>query len=181
MASLQLAPAPRARTQVILIGTDLSEGADSALTYALNLASELSAAVLVVHVVEHIELKRGRNAPLVRKRMLALSNLIDGLRSDAERELAKQLRRVGTSAARTATEVVSGRPASALLSIASKKKAMLLVLGSAEPAAGLGQVAQRVLRAAPCPVVIVPASELPRRPVRGKPRLHLVQKPSKRK
>jgi len=54
MPKLHLVPQPRARADVIVVGSDLAGTSDAALNYALHLGRALVAQVVVVHIAEHI-------------------------------------------------------------------------------------------------------------------------------
>ena len=180
MPKLQLAPLPRERRDVIVVGSDLAETSDAALSYGLYLGRALAARVIIVHIAAHIELKKGRQKPLVRNDLLTLQRVIESQRAVAEEQLAKQLRRTKTRASEAESEVRSGRPSRDLLLIAQKKRAMLLVLGGGEQGTGLGHVTQRILSGSRVPVVVVPVVS-GKRSSAPNAKLHLVAAPAGRR
>jgi nucleotide-binding universal stress UspA family protein len=130
----------------VVVGTDFSPGAHYAVLYAGELAKALGAGLTVVHVDEKAAVVPGSDLAKVegwsdRARM-------DGLvRELVERDV------------RARGVVRSGLPARGLCEAATEQNADLLVLGvharGCLPSAVLGSVAERVLREAPCPVVMV--------------------------
>ena len=127
---------------VILVPLDGSEQALAALPVARVLAEIERATLHVVHVGEH--------------------KLRDG-------ELLRRLRLETAVPERFAVEARAGEPAAEILFAARGMKPQLIVMcthTTAKPGARPGRTATRVLRNAPCPVVLVP-------PGRGSSAWHL--------
>lgn len=131
-------------TQQILAATDFSDNAEAAVAFAVRTAGALGARLHLLHV----------------------------LSPAAEKDVTRLL----TDAARTAGPIVAvvstaaGNPAEEILSYAAKHGIDLIVLG-AHGRTGLsrlllGNVAERVLRAARCPVLVVPAGPVETEPAR---------------
>ncbi len=182
MPRLQLVPAFRARSPLIFVGSDLTEGSDAALAYAVKLGMQLGANVVVLHVVEQIGQRHPQNSPLVRRRLLAVASKVDLQKATARRALAKQIGRLRLTPDDLVMEVAAGALPRTLIARTAKKRAVLLVLGLANQAAGLGAVGQAILKTTRVPVAIVPGAivERPQRRGPSKPKLSLVPKPRKR-
>jgi nucleotide-binding universal stress UspA family protein len=140
----------------LLVGSNLAETSDSALIFALRLASLLDVRLVVVHVVESTPLPKGKRAPLGKGERAAVRKVIDWHQASAKQLLIRQLRRVGGGPEQAELEVRSGTPAVELLAAARRRRATLLVLGTGD--GGPGHVGLRVLAATRVPVVIVPRS-----------------------
>ncbi|HSD11657.1 MAG TPA: universal stress protein [Candidatus Binatia bacterium] len=139
----------------ILVAVDFSKPSLAALRYGADLARMLKARLEIVHVVE----------PLTYAPMIGSAVDLDKFREEQERaaqrglaELATDLRRKGV---RCRTELKVGAAPSAILDLAKRSAAHLIVMAT-EGRHGigrllLGSVAERVVRNAPCPVLTVRA------------------------
>ena len=130
----------------VVVGTDFSPGSHYAVLYAGELAKALGAALTVVHVDEKAAFVPGSD-------LASAEGRSDRTRMDAlVRELIER-------DVRARGMVRAGLPARGLCEAATEQDADLIVLGvhgrPCLPAAVLGSVAERVLREAPCPVVMV--------------------------
>jgi nucleotide-binding universal stress UspA family protein len=133
--------------------TDFSECAEGARGLAVQLARALGAELILLHVAVE--------APLFREGLTAreeLERFFAEQREWARRaleELATQVRAQGVPAV---GRVVSGTPDQEISAAASRESAALIVMGThGRGALGrflLGSVADRVIRSAPCPVVV---------------------------
>jgi nucleotide-binding universal stress UspA family protein len=170
---LQLSSHSSVRTPLIVVASNLTRASDSAIRYALYLAPLLTARVLLLHVIEHVESKRGGKSPLVRHEHLAQQEMLEFKTLAAERQLTRQLRRVNAEAEGVTVAVRSGRVEVELLAATRQQANGLLLLGRAKRGATLGKVAERVLRGARIPVIIVPPPLVSKqeRPAKGKLRL----------
>jgi nucleotide-binding universal stress UspA family protein len=139
----------------ILIATDFGDTAASALTRGCELARTLDARVLLLHVVEDIGAHFGA---------LEYASALGKLQSDLEESARKKMRELlaGPDASALNVEVsvlTSSAPASAIVSVARDQHADLIVMGTHGrgkiASVLLGSVAERVLRTAPCPVLVV--------------------------
>ena len=135
----------------ILAVTDFSPCADEALLHALEMARRFDAAVTLLHVyaIPVIELPPGVI-------VAGSAEMIDGLVRSGNEALEARRR----SADRPLdTKLVEGIPFVEILRVATEGDYDLLVLGT-HGRTGLkhlvfGSVAERVVRKAPCPVLIV--------------------------
>lgn len=125
---------------VILVGADGSPGAESAVAQAVRLASMTAASLEVLFV---IDTGRPHN---------------EDLKAVADAALAKATALANAAGVEADTRVVAGDPAARLMAEADGRRADLICVG---PDAGLvggppriGRVASRVLREAPCSVLV---------------------------
>lgn len=148
----QLGPPPR----VILVGIDFSPSSRGALAWALDYARIAPCHLHTVHVVE----RRWRLSDLRSDLDTLRAELVD-VHDAAVAELGPLVddetrARVGS----LHEHVVLGDPAPEIVALAQELGAELLVVGShggdALHRLLVGGVASRVVRDAPCPVVVVP-------------------------
>jgi len=142
----------------ILVPTDFSAHAESALSTALDLAKQFDASVTLVHVFKPIALAFPDPSAVYNSALAA----------DAMNETAKTLNRMRDEAsakASTAVEAVlrTGSPTHEIVDFARSNGFDLIVMGT-HGRTGLahmliGSVAERVVRTAPCGVLIVRPSE----------------------
>jgi universal stress protein A len=137
----------------ILVPLDFSDNSTRALDYAHGLAQKFGAALHLVHVCEVPRLV----APAVDPYALAYTEWANRLGAEAEHELNRITPALGDVP--VTTEVLFGRPSSAIVDAASASGADLIVMGTHGHGvvmhALLGNVAERVVRTALCPVVTV--------------------------
>ena len=142
--------------QRIVVGTDGSAQAAKAVAWAAGLAAALKAELLLVHVfeIDPATLPGGYVVlppeDLARLRQDAQARL-DGLWSDAAR----------TAGARCRTMLLDGSAAGALMDMAAREQADLIVVGSRGRGGFaellLGSVGHHLTQHAVVPVVIVPS------------------------
>lgn len=146
-----------ARIRQILCPVDASDPSAKALRHAVDFARWSGASLMVLHV----------SAPAYATSPELLPLLLDGRTEDAERAIQKWLEAQFQSIDRTGVCVqVTARigvPARGIVACAGQLPADLIVMGT-HGATGferlvLGSVAERVLRTAPCPVLMVPPHE----------------------
>lgn len=147
--SIQDSLSPRVRShhplRTVLIGTSLGEESDQVVRTGLAVARAAGARVYLVHAAE--------------------LRLVFGLDLEARSELDRQIERVGIQKPELAgSEVRTGSPYRILAEAARQTGAGLIVVGAtgSGPLAAelLGSTADRVLRKASCPVLVV-RGELP--------------------
>jgi nucleotide-binding universal stress UspA family protein len=143
----------------IVVGTDGSETASKAVEHAARLASSLGAAFIAVTAYDPYppSLDRDRaEAPEEIKWRITASGVADEHAQDAVR-LA---RRAGVTEANAVSE--AGTAAEALLEVADRRRADLIVVGSRGMSSPsrflLGSVPNAVSHHAPCDVMIVRTS-----------------------
>lgn len=137
----------------ILVPVDFSANSRGALDYAHGLAVKFEAALHLVHVCETPSLM----TPALDAYAIAYADWTERLGQEAEKQLDSI-----TTALRDVTvtkEVLFGSPASAIVEAAGTNKADLIVMGTHGHGAVMhvlmGNVAERVVRTATCPVLTV--------------------------
>ena len=137
----------------ILVPLDFSANSTRALDYAHGLALKFDAAVHLVHVCEVPSMSIGAMDAYA----IAYSEWSQRLGEEAERQLTAIKSGLGGVAA--TTEVLFGSPAAAIIDAAGTNSADLIVMGTHGHGAlmhvMMGNVAERVVRMAPCPVLTV--------------------------
>ncbi|MBI4481813.1 MAG: universal stress protein [Acidobacteria bacterium] len=131
----------------ILVTTDFSEGSADAMSYALSLAQESQARVTLLHVLDD-------PAGEIPDRYRAV--LLRGIREQLQEMVPDEVR----NWCEVTTEVEVGVPYRRILTLAAERSVDLLVMnihgkGMLDRAL-LGVTAERVIRAAPCPVLAIP-------------------------
>ena len=150
-------PSPRTAClhplRTVLVGTSLGEESDRVVRAGLAVARAAGARVALVHAIPDesrfsaLEIGRGED-------------FAAELSADAREALARQVERLGLLTSEIAfTEVVAGEPHRVLVESAQRAGADLIVVGAtgAGPLAAelLGSTADRVLRKATCPVLLI--------------------------
>ena len=141
--------------KTVVVATDFTEQSQLALEYARVFARRFGAALRVLHVVD-IPAMVGAEVPLP-----DVAELTDRAVAEAQEELRRALAPlVDTDAI---GQVLVGRAAESIVRYASDHDADLIVMGT-HGRRGLahfflGSVAERVIRAAPCPVFTVKDAE----------------------
>lgn len=140
--------------QTILVPFDFSEHSEKAFTWALAMAEKWVSRVVLLHVVP-----APSYPPLVTSSYFDLADFESRLQADAEARAAEFLANVNQQSVQIDTQVVVGEPFSDICRVADHTKADLIVMGS-HGRTGLshvllGSVAERVVRHAPCPVLVV--------------------------
>ena len=137
----------------ILVATDFSSSSRRALDYAAGVARKFDASLHLVHVCE---VPRMFTASMDAYAM-ACTDWNKRLGEEAERELKKIA--ALPQGLQVTTEVLFGSPAPAIVEAADTNDADLIVMGTHGHGAVmhlmLGNVAERVVRTAPCPVLTV--------------------------
>jgi nucleotide-binding universal stress UspA family protein/mono/diheme cytochrome c family protein len=137
----------------ILVPLDFSANSARALDYAHELAKQVGAALHLVHVCEVPSIM----TPSLDAYAIAYSDWSQRLGEEAEKLLVKEVARLGDVAGVT-SEVLFGNPAHAIVNAAAAGSD-LIVMGTHGHGAlmhmMMGNVAERVVRMAPCPVLTV--------------------------
>jgi len=139
--------------KTILVPTDLSDGAEEALDFALELAGRLGATVHLLNVI-------GIPALGVPELGVALtSNVIDGMVRDNQVALEKLADRKRGGAPIGEVLLRTGDARDAICQAAKEVHADLIVMGThgrrGVTRALLGSVTESVIRQSPCPVLTV--------------------------
>jgi nucleotide-binding universal stress UspA family protein len=156
--------------KTLLAAVDFSDTAMDATGYARELAHSFDARVHLLHVVpDPLQQPWAVEAP-----GLDFPGLAEQWRAEAHERLQALGAQAGLDADRTVLAVAAGVPHRAIVDYATEHAVDLIVLGSHGhgPVVHflLGSVAERVVRQAVCPVLIVPHKALrtiPRTPATG--------------
>jgi len=151
-------PCPNRPLRTVLIGTSLEAESDGVVRSGLAVARAAGARVQLLHAVAGGPQLPGPETGLG-------ADFTEVLVSECKERLQAQLARLGVSAAELAgAEVLAGEPHRVLIDAALAAGADLIVVGAtgSGPLAAelLGSTADRVLRKAACPVLVV-RGELP--------------------
>jgi universal stress protein A len=151
--------------QTLMVATDFSEVSEAAMTHAVRLARALNALLYMVHVVpeDDVQLLTELNKHMLSQ--ITAETLHEVLYTDADKRLTAIVDRLQGADLVQERLIVTGRPAEAILSWAASKQPQVLILGTHRrhrlDHLLLGSVAERVLRQAPCSVLIVPGQPAP--------------------
>jgi universal stress protein A len=144
------------RIRRILVPLDFSPSSDEALGYARAFAIDFGASIHLLHVVED----RLATSPWPNEVYQgSLYGLREGLIKEAEKRLSDCASSVRTNGLRVTVDVVIGAPSHTIVEIANDMDADLIVMGT-HGRTGIshlfiGSVAERVVRHAACPVLVV--------------------------
>ena len=137
----------------ILVPVDFSANADRALDYAHVLAQKFDAGLHLVHVCEAPSMM----TPALDAYAIAYGDWSQRLGEEAERQLTTKAGAL--TDVKVTTEVLFGTPAAAIVDAAMAGDMDLIVMGTHGHGAMMhmlmGNVAERVVRTAPCPVLTV--------------------------
>jgi nucleotide-binding universal stress UspA family protein len=136
----------------ILVAHDFEPDSDAALDYALGLARPLGARITLLHTYEIPSM----GAPEV---LVMATDWTKQIGAVSRESLAKVAERAGASGTPIAAEVREGSTWREVESFAREHHVDLVVVGShgrrGLSRALLGSVAEKVVRTAPCPVLVV--------------------------
>ena len=148
-----LAPHPRFRLKKILAPVDFSESSEKAMQYAVSIAQEFGSEIILLHVVQPY--------PVLPELPASTDELTEAILKDANTRLNEWKARVKDVPCSAKSLV--GSTASQIVEFAAQEGADLIVLGTHGRTgiahAFLGSVAERVVRLASCPTLIVRAHE----------------------
>jgi nucleotide-binding universal stress UspA family protein len=140
----------------ILVPTDFSKGSTTALSYAVMLATEFKAKIVLLHVVSTPVDISGMHVP-----HFSLDKIMEEMKERAEKEMEdllaeKSIKKTGLT---FETQVREGVPFLQIIQGAKEQGADLIVMGT-HGRTGLehvffGSTAEKVVRKAPCPVLTV--------------------------
>ena len=137
--------------QHILVPVDFSEDAEQALSYALEIAGKLGARLTLVHVIQ---------APVATARGMgvSLTAYFQQVELEASATMNDRARRAQEAGIACDIVILQGAPFQQIVDLASARQVDLIVMGT-QGRTGLqrfvlGSVAERVVRLAPCPVLV---------------------------
>jgi universal stress protein A len=139
-------------SQRFLVPIDFSESANQALEYAINLAGKLDAHLTLLHVIQSVPLggvDMGVTLPYT---------YLQDLEAEITQSMEACLARVTAAGLEGDIVVVHGVPFHEVVETAKTQKVDLIVMGthgrSGLQHVLLGSVAEKVVRLAPCPVLV---------------------------
>jgi universal stress protein A len=135
----------------IMVPTDFTECSRKALSYALSFAKQFGAQILLLHVVESV--------PALGQDVLLQSSLLTvALHEESERQLDRW-QRESMADAPVNTMTSDGLPWQRIVEVAREKDIDLIVAGTGKhnglARVLMGSTAERIVRHAPCPVLVV--------------------------
>jgi universal stress protein A len=149
-------PADHIQLVRIVVPTDFSEESQKAFTYAKALAARFDASIELVFVVEPASFVSGLDQSIV-----TVSN--EEAASAAEKRLVRLAQEIEGEDLRVFPKVRIGKPYLEICTLAREYNADLIVIGTHGHTGikhtFLGSVAERVVRHAPCPVLVVRQNE----------------------
>ena len=143
------------RVKRLLVPTDFSATSEIAFNYALDMAARDGASIHLLHVIEDASFAAAYPDGLY----VELPGLRDQLIGEAQKRLDAVAAACAAAKVEAATQVIVGRPSDAITAEANTRGTDLIVMGTHGRGGFahlmLGSVAERVLRTAQCPVLIV--------------------------
>jgi universal stress protein A len=141
------------RIRQIMAPTDFSEGSKQAIAYAYELAQAIGAKLVLLHVIEELPSYIGFVLPG------GAAMILEDLGRQACLDLAEVLPEAKAAEVEVTRRVVEGSPPHKILEVAAAEKIDLIVIAT-HGCTGfshlfMGSVAEKVVRAAPCPVITI--------------------------
>jgi nucleotide-binding universal stress UspA family protein len=138
----------------ILFALDFSENSEHAFDYALSMAKNFNARLIIIHVIQEPVDLSGFYVPHI-----SFENLEKEIKDGAERMMEKFCAKMITGFSNFETAVVAGIPYQEILRKAGEENISLIVMGT-QGRRGIdhilfGSNAERVVRNAKCPVLTV--------------------------
>jgi len=137
----------------ILVPTDFSESARHALGYGLSFAREYEAELVLLHVVEVVPV--GYASDLF---PVPMAEVFQEMSAYARTELAKLSVEATQKGVQVRELVAQGKPSAEIVRVAQEETVDLVVMGTHGKGmldkALFGSTTERVVRKAPCPVLI---------------------------
>ena len=149
---------PMIKLRRLLLPTDFSESARHALTYAISFAREHAAELTLLHVVEVLPAHyAGELYPA------AMSQFVEEVSGYARATLAKLAEEARAHGVTVSERLATGKAAEEVIRVARQEQTDLIVIGTHGGGALshvlFGSTTERVVRKAPCPVLICRLSE----------------------
>ena len=140
--------------KTILFPTDFSNGARAAMDYALSLAQDYKAKLLLLYVIQDISI-----AEWYIPSTLSVADLVEDMQKSAWKEMDKWAAEATSRVKDVEKLVERGVPFVEIIRIAREKNADMIIIGT-HGRTGIdhmlfGSTAEKVVRKAPCPVLTV--------------------------
>jgi universal stress protein A len=147
----------------VLVPVDFSPDADWALDYAIYLGTRLGARILLIHAISAIMVTEVDVTPYLK-----------ALEAQARQDLQARLQRVRDAGLEGEMCLAHGIPAQEIVATATDMGSDLIIIGTHGRTGWqhllVGSVAEKVVRLAPCPVLVT------RRPTAATPSDHTCQR-----
>lgn len=154
--------------QTILVATDLSDASAPATTYAFSLARALNAHLYIIYVVPEDDVRVVTAISGYLQSEVTPTALVETFYTEADKRLTTLVEEAHATDLVRERLIVTGQPAAAIMSWAAAKQAQLIIIGThgrhGVTRFFMGSVAERVLREAPCAVLVVPAAPVSAEP-----------------
>jgi nucleotide-binding universal stress UspA family protein len=155
-------------TQTILVATGLSEASAPATAYAFSLARALNAHLYIIYVVSEDDVRALTAIRGYLQSEVTPAALVETFYTEADKRLTTLVEEAHATDLVPERLIVTGQPAAAIISWATAKQAQLIIIGThgrrGVTRFFMGSVAERVLREAPCAVLVVPATTVSTEP-----------------
>jgi nucleotide-binding universal stress UspA family protein len=140
--------------KTILFPTDFSQGARAAMEYAVALARDYKARLILLYVIQDISI-----AEWYIPSSISAADLVEDMQRSAEREIDKLGIEIAGAVATVEKLVVRGVPFVEIIRTAKERKADIIVIGT-HGRTGIdhmlfGSTAEKVVRKSSCPVLTV--------------------------
>jgi nucleotide-binding universal stress UspA family protein len=140
--------------RTILVPSDFSEYSERAWAWAVAMAEKWRSRLLLLHVVP-----RPSYPPMLMGTYFNIADFEASLQADAEARATEFVGKSQRGTVEVETQVMVGEPFADICQSAAQEQADLIIMGS-HGRTGLshvllGSVAERVVRHAPCPVLVV--------------------------
>ena len=143
----------------IMWPTDFSEPSNEGLKTAIELATQFSAEIILVHVVAPMPTMHGAAAPTG----FHIPTVLEELHDSAQKSLEDIRQERIPAEIKARTFVVDGKPAHEIVQLAAREKTDLIVIPTQGESGWqrfvFGSVAEKVVRMADCPVLTIRAPE----------------------
>jgi nucleotide-binding universal stress UspA family protein len=154
--------------QTILVATDLSDASAPATTYAFSLARSLNANLYIIYVVPEDDVRVVTAISGYLQSEVTPTALVETFYTEADKRLTALVEEAHATDLVRERLIVTGQPAAAIMSWAAAKQAQIIIIGThgrhGVTRFFMGSVAERVLREAPCAVLVVPATPVSAEP-----------------
>ena len=148
--------------QTILVATDFSDASAPATAYAFSLARALNVRVYLMHVVPEGDVRMITAVRTYLQSEVTPEALVEVFYTEAATRLAALVEAAHATELVQERLVVTGDPAAELVRYAAAQHVQLIIIGTHGRRGVsrflMGSVAERVLREAPCAVLVVPVT-----------------------
>jgi nucleotide-binding universal stress UspA family protein len=143
-----------------LVPVDFSPSSEQALAYAMALAAKLQARVTVLHVIDRLPMAERYAA--VSPRPNRVSAYLQNLEAEVQQRLDAQHKQIQEAGLAGKVLMTHGVPSHTIVAMARDKHVDLIVMGTHGRTGVhhllMGSVAEKVVRLAPCPVLVTRAA-----------------------